>query len=55
MNDPLAVFDRSQTHISVYNTCTLLLTNEKYNVDANLDAFDNVISGYEYMQYIWRL
>ena len=32
--------------ISVYNTCTLLLINEKY-VDANLDASDNVISGNE--------
>ena len=29
---------------SVYNTCTLLLNNKKYNVDANLDAPDNVIS-----------
>ena len=32
--------------ISVYNTCTLLLNNEKY-VDANLDATDNAISGNE--------
>ena len=31
---------------SVYNTCTLLLKNERY-VDANLDAPDNVISGNE--------
>ena len=30
----------------VYNTCTLLLDNEKY-VDANLDAPDNAISGNE--------
>ena len=30
--------------ISVYNTCTLLLDNEKY-VDAKLDAPDNAISG----------
>ena len=32
--------------MSVYNTCTLLLDNEKY-VDANLDAPDNAISGNE--------
>ena len=32
--------------ISVYDTCARLLTN-KYNVDANLDASDNVISGNE--------
>ena len=31
------------THISVYSTCTLLLT-KKYDVDANLDASDNIIS-----------
>ena len=31
--------------ISVYNTCTLLFNNKKYNVDANLDAPDNAISG----------
>ena len=31
--------------ISVYNTCTLLLNNKQNNVDANLDASDNVISG----------
>ena len=30
--------------ISVYNTFTLLLNNIKYNVDATLDASDNVIS-----------
>ena len=30
-------------YISVYNTCTLLLKNEKY-IDANLDAPDNTIS-----------
>ena len=30
--------------ISVYNTCTPLVNNEKY-VDANLDAPDNAISG----------
>ena len=29
----------------VYNTCTHLSTEYIYNVDANLDAFDNVISG----------
>ena len=34
----------SDMYISVYNTCTLLLSNEKY-VDSNLDAPDNVISG----------
>ena len=33
-------------HISVYNTCTLLLNDIKYG-DANLDASDNVISGNE--------
>ena len=33
-------------HISAYNTCTLLLNNEKH-VDANLYAPDNVISGNE--------
>ena len=27
--------------ISVYNTCTPLLNNKKYKVDANLDAPDN--------------
>ena len=32
--------------ISVYNTCTLLLNNEK-DVDANLDAPDNANSGNE--------
>ena len=32
---------------SVYNTCTLLLNHRRYNVDANLDASDNVISGNE--------
>ena len=29
---------------SVYNTCTLLLA-KKYNVNANLAAYNNVISG----------
>ena len=32
--------------ITVYNTCTRLLNDEKY-VDANLDAPDNAISGNE--------
>ena len=32
---------------SVYNTCTLLLNNEKY-VDANLDAPDNAKTGNEH-------
>ena len=30
----------------ITHDCTLLLNN-KYNADANLDAFDNVISGNE--------
>ena len=30
--------------ISVYNTCTILLTNTKFNFNANFDASDNVIS-----------
>ena len=33
--------------ISVYSTCTHPLTQTKYNIDANLDASDNVISGNE--------
>ena len=37
-----------RSHISVYNTWTLLPNNEKY-VDANLDAPDNAISGNEHM------
>ena len=36
----------SSVHNSVYNTCTLLLKNDKC-VDANLDAPDNAISGNE--------
>ena len=31
---------------SVYNTCTFLFTTN-YHVDADLDAFDNVISANE--------
>ena len=31
--------------ISVYNTCTLLLNNKKYNADANLDTSDTAIFG----------
>ena len=38
--------NRRTLSISVYNTCTLLLNNEKY-IDANLDAPDNAISGNE--------
>ena len=34
-------------HSVVYNTCTLLLNDKKYNVGAILDAPDNVISGNE--------
>ena len=43
----LLLFLMKITFISVYNTCTILLTEEKYNVDANLDASDNIISGNE--------
>ena len=30
-----------------HETCTLLFTYKKYNVDANLDALSRVISGNE--------
>ena len=32
--------------ITVYNTCRILLNNEKY-VDANLEAPDNAVAGNE--------
>ena len=40
-----------ESFISVYNTCTLPLT-KIYNVDANLDAFDSIISGNESHHFI---
>ena len=31
-------------YISVYDTCTLLLNDKRYNVDIDLDASDNLCS-----------